>query len=119
MSVICGLPKITLLVPSKRPPRCQVARRQSLRWLQHITRCLLPPPPVPVLPVSQDLTTYDYIVQEQRKERERKERRKKFDKVIVKCHKLLYLGPFYALNGLPKVNDDRSNVEPRAPSSFL
>ena len=31
--------------------------------------------------VSQDLTTYDYIVQEQRKERERKERRRKLDKV--------------------------------------
>eukprot|EP00752_Nemacystus_decipiens_P009887 g8820.t1 len=27
--------------------------------------------------ISQDLTTYDYIVQEQRKERERKERRRK------------------------------------------
>lgn len=33
--------------------------------------------------VSQDLTTYDYIVQEQQKERERKERRRKVDKV---CH---------------------------------
>ena len=30
-----------------------------------------------VVAVSQDLTTYDYIVQEQRKERERKERRRK------------------------------------------
>ncbi|CAN0291327.1 unnamed protein product [Pylaiella littoralis] len=31
--------------------------------------------------ISRDLTTYDYIVQEQRKERERKERRRKIDKV--------------------------------------
>lgn len=35
--------------------------------------------------VSQDLTTYDYIVQEQRKERERREQRRKLEKVFVTC----------------------------------
>ena len=35
--------------------------------------------------VSQDLTTYDYIVQEQRKERERKERRRKLKVRILRC----------------------------------
>ncbi|CAM9439602.1 unnamed protein product [Ascophyllum nodosum] len=33
-----------------------------------------------VMLLSQDLTTYDYIVQEQRKDRERKERRRKLEK---------------------------------------
>lgn len=39
--------------------------------------------PSPAATVSQDLTTYDYIVQEQRKERERKEKRRKVEKVRV------------------------------------
>lgn len=34
--------------------------------------------------VSQDLTTYDYIVQEQRKERERREQRRKLEKVCAR-----------------------------------